>query len=138
MEQLIEFIGNHPLLVGSLVALVAILMITEMRKGGQTVSSQDVTALINQQGGIVLDVREKADFSKGHIVDAVSMPHNKVTERMGELNKHKDKPIIIVDAMGQHAGSVGKQLKEAGFEQVVRLQGGINTWTTDGLPLVKK
>ena len=138
MEQLIVFIGNHPLLVGSLVALIAILMITELRKGGQTISSQEVTSLINQQGAVVVDVREKADFSKGHIVDSVNMPHNKVAERMGELNKHKGKPIIIVDAMGQHAGSVGKQLKEAGFEQVVRLQGGINTWTADGLPLVKK
>ncbi|MRI32566.1 rhodanese-like domain-containing protein [Endozoicomonas sp. OPT23] len=138
MEQLIVFIGNHPLLVGSLVALVAILMVTELRKGGKTISSQEVTILINQQNGVVLDVRDPADFSKGHIVDAISMPHGKVTERMGELNKHKDKPIIIVDAMGQHAGTVGKQLLEAGFTQAVRLQGGISTWSNDGLPLVKK
>ncbi len=138
MEQIIEFIGNHPLLVGSLIALVAILIASESRKGGKSISSQAVTTLINHQNGIVLDVREKADFSKGHIVDAVSMPHGKVTERMGELNKHKDKPIIVVDTMGQHSGSVVKQLKEAGFEQVVRLQGGIGTWTSDNLPLVKK
>ncbi|WP_422135317.1 rhodanese-like domain-containing protein [Endozoicomonas sp. ALD040] len=138
MEQIIEFIGNHPLLVGSLVALVCALLFTEMRKGGQSVGSQEVTQLINHQGAIVLDVREKTDFSKGHIVDAVSMPYGKVAERIGELNKHKDKPIVIVDAMGQHAGTVGKQLKDAGFEQVVRLKGGIGTWTADSLPLVKK
>ncbi|KEQ19389.1 rhodanese-like domain-containing protein [Endozoicomonas numazuensis] len=138
MEQIIEFIGNHPLLVGSLVALVCALLFSEMRKGGHSVGSQEVTQLINQQGAVVLDVREKADFSKGHIVDAVSMPYSKVAERVGELNKHKDKPIVIVDAMGQHSGTVGKQLKDAGFEQVVRLKGGIGTWTADSLPLVKK
>ncbi|MGI9278452.1 MAG: rhodanese-like domain-containing protein [Endozoicomonas sp.] len=138
MEQIIEFLGNHPLLVGSLVALVCVLLFTEMRKGGQSVGSQEVTQLINQQEAVVLDVREKADFGKGHIVDAISMPYGKVADRVGELNKFKDKPIIIVDAMGQHSGTVGKQLKDAGFEQVVRLKGGIGTWTADSLPLVKK
>lgn len=137
MEQIIEFIGNHPVLVGALVALVCALLFTEMRKGGQTVGSQEVTQLINQQGAIVLDVREKADFSKGHIVDAISMPYGKVAERIGELKKHQDKPVIIVDAMGQHSGTVGKQLKDAGFELVVRLKGGMGTWTADSLPLVK-
>ena len=138
MEQIIEFVGNNPLLVGLLVVLVIALVITELTKGGQTVSTSLATQLINQKGALVLDVREKADFNKGHIVDALSMPFSKVAERIGELNKHKDKPIIIVDAMGQHSGGVGKQLKEAGFEQVTRLQGGMNTWRADSLPLVKK
>ncbi|MGI9276017.1 MAG: rhodanese-like domain-containing protein [Endozoicomonas sp.] len=138
MEQIFEFIGNHPLLVGTLVALVCALVITEMRKGGQGVTTQQMTQLINSQGAIVVDVREKADFGKGHIVDAVSMPFTKVKERAAELNSHKEKPLIIVDAMGQHSGTVGKQFKEAGFTNVLRLKGGIGTWTADGLPLVKK
>ena len=138
MAQLLEFIGNHPLLVGSLVALLTALAFTEMRKGGQNISSQQLTQLMNQQGAIVVDVREKADYSKGHIVDAISMPFTKVKERVAELNKHKDKPIVIVDAQGQHAGMVGKQFREAGLQQVLRLRGGLSTWTADGLPLVKK
>lgn len=138
MEQIFEFIGNHPLLVGTLVALLCALVVTEMRKGGQGVTSQQVTQLINQQSAVVLDVREKADFKKGHIVDAVSMPYAKVQERISELNPHKEKPVIIVDAMGQHSGTVGKQLKDAGFAQVLRLKGGMGTWSADGLPMVKK
>jgi rhodanese-related sulfurtransferase len=138
MEQIIEFVGNHPLLVGALIALLCVLLFTEMRKGGQGVTPQEVTQLINQQEAVVVDVREKADFSKGHIVESISMPFAKVAERIGELSKYKDKPVIIVDAMGQHSGGVGKQLKDAGFEKVVRLKGGIGTWTSDNLPLVKK
>ena len=87
---------------------------------------------------MVLDVREKADFGKGHIVDAISMPFAKVSERIGELEKYREKTIIVVDAMGQHSGSVGKTLKKAGFVNVVRLQGGMSTWTADNLPVVKK
>ena len=138
MAQLLEFIGNHPLLVGSLVALLTALAFTEMRRGGQGITSAQLTQLVNQQGAIVVDVREKADYSKGHIVDSISMPFSKAQERVGELSKHKDKPIVIVDAQGQHSGMVGKQFKAAGLDNVMRLNGGIATWTGDGLPLVKK
>ena len=70
MEQFIEFIINHPLHVGALVALASALAFTEMRKGGQSVSTAQLTQMVNQDLGVVIDVREKADFSKGHIVNA--------------------------------------------------------------------
>ena len=138
MEQLIEFVINHPLHVGSLAALAGALAFLEMRKGGQTISSQQLTQMVNQQNSLVLDIRDKADFGKGHIVGAINMPHAGVKDRTSELEKHKDAPIIIVDAMGQHSGSVGKTLKAASFDNVVRLQGGMNTWVSDSLPVVKK
>ena len=68
MEQFIEFAVNHPVLVGLFVVLLVLLMITEMRKGGQTITTQELTQLINRDDALVLDVREKKDFTKGHIV----------------------------------------------------------------------
>ena len=47
---------------------------------------------------LVIDVREKADFNKGHIVDALHIPFSKLKERAEELSKNQDKAIIIVDA----------------------------------------
>ena len=138
MEQIIEFTANHPLLIGSLIALVSALFFTEKRKGGQSVSSHELTRLVNQRGAVIVDVREKADFSKGHIVDALHIPFSKLKERTGELNNHKEKPIIIVDAMGQHSGSAVKALKETGFADVMKLKGGISTWQADSLPLTTK
>ena len=138
MEQFIEFAINHPLHVGSLVALGSALAFTELRKGGQTISTQQLTQLVNQKEAIVLDVREKAEFGKGHIVDAINIPYTKINDRSAELEAHKDKTIIIVDAMGQHSGGVGKTLKKAGMTSVVRLSGGMNSWVSDSLPVVKK
>ncbi len=138
MEQFIEFVINHPLHVGALVALASALAFTEMRKGGQSVSTAQLTQMVNQDQGVVIDVREKADYSKGHIVNAINIPFAKMKERAGELEKYREKTIIVVDAMGQHSGSVGKTLKTEGFANVVRLQGGMNTWTSDSLPVVKK
>lgn len=138
MEQFIEFAINNPLHVGSLVALGCALAFTELRKGGQTVSTQQLTQLVNRDDALILDVRDKGEFGKGHIVGAMNIPHLKIKDRLAELEKSKEKTIIIVDAMGQHSGTVGKELKEAGMTSVVRLSGGMNTWTADSLPVVKK
>ncbi|MNT43911.1 molybdopterin biosynthesis protein MoeB [compost metagenome] len=92
--------------------------------------------MVNGGQAVVLDVRANKDFSTGHIVDALNIPVEKLASRITELEKHKDKAIIVVDTMGQHAGGVCRDLKKAGFN-ALKLSGGIGTWRGDNLPLVK-
>jgi rhodanese-related sulfurtransferase len=136
LANLIEFATTHYVLSGLFVVLLALLLFTELRKGGQSLSSRQLTALINQEQGLVLDVRGQKDFSAGHIVGALHIPYEKVASRIAELEKHKDKTLIVVDAMGQHAGTVSRDLKKAGFN-AAKLSGGIASWRGDNLPLVK-
>jgi rhodanese-related sulfurtransferase len=136
LARLIEFATNHFVLVATFVALLVLLFISETRRGGRSISSRELTALVNAGQALVLDVRLHKEFSAGHIVDALSMPFDKLGERMVELDKHKDKTIIVVDAQGQHSGTVTRQLKTAGYD-AVRLGGGIATWRGDNLPLLK-
>ena len=89
-------------------------------------------------GATLVDLRDKKEYSRGFITGAINIPHVSLKTRIGELDKHKADKIILVDAMGQHSGAAGKQLKDAGFEQVVRLSGGISSWQGESLPLVKK
>ena len=137
MEQFFEFIGNHPLLVGAFVMLFALFIANEMRRGGRTVTAQQLVELVNRQGAVVLDVRDKQEFSAGHIVDAVNIPHAAVAARMSELKKYKTKPLVVACKMGQHAGAVGTTLRKAGFENVSRLRGGVSEWRSQNLPVVK-
>ena len=51
------------------------------------------------------------------------MPYAKVKDRITELKKHQEKTIVVVDAMGQHASAVVKELNAAGFTKVVKLRG---------------
>ena len=136
LAHLIEFATNHYILVAVFVALLVLLLITELRKGGQSLSSRELTALVNSDQGVVLDIRNQKDFATGHIVDAINIPQDKLATRMVELEKHKAKTIIVVDAMGQHAGTVARDLKNAGYT-AARLAGGIATWRGDNLPVVK-
>ncbi|WP_426414995.1 rhodanese-like domain-containing protein [Aestuariirhabdus sp. LZHN29] len=138
MEKLLDFIANNPILVSTFLGLLTLLLWTESRKGGKTVTTQQATRLINNENALVLDVREKKDFSAGHIVESVNIPYAKVAERSSELGDDKDRSIIVVDAAGQHAGVAGKALVAAGFTRVVRMSGGVNAWKGENLPLVKK
>lgn len=137
MDRLLEFSMNHPELVGTFVVLVVLFFVLESRRGGKTVSSQQLTNLMNKDEGLVLDVRESKDFREGHITGSRSIPFSKLKDSLDEIGSYKEKPVVIVCKMGQHAGAAGKILHAAGFTNVLRLSGGITTWKSDGLPLVK-
>lgn len=136
LANLIEFATTHYVLSGLFVTLLALLAFTEARKGGQSLSNRELTALLNGEQGVVLDIRGQKDFSAGHIVGALHIPFEKLTARLAELDKHKAKTLIVVDAMGQQAGTVCRDLKKAGFT-AAKLSGGIASWRGDNLPLVK-
>ncbi|MBC9252534.1 sulfurtransferase [Pseudomonas alcaligenes] len=136
LAHLIEFATNHYLLTGAFAVLLVLLLVTELNKGGKSLSTRELTALVNRDEGIVLDVRNHKDFATGHIVDALNIPYDKLGARIGELEKHKAKTIIVVDAMGQHAGTVAGILQKAGFT-AAKLGGGIASWRGDNLPVVK-
>lgn len=137
MEQVFEFVGNNALLVGAFVVLLVFFIYNEMQRGGRTVSAQELVTLVNREGAIVLDVRDKKEFGEGHIVDAVNIPHASLGGRLDELKKFKDKPLVVACKMGQHAGTAGTVLRKAGFENVSRLRGGIMEWRNQNLPVVK-
>lgn len=137
MAQLFEFIGNHPLLVGTFVALLGLFISNEMRRGGRSVTAQQLVNLVNNSDAVVVDVRDSKEFAAGHIVDAINIPHTAIESRLSELNKHKSKPIVLTCKMGQHSGTAGTVLRKAGFEQVMRLTGGVMEWRNQNLPVVK-
>ncbi|AWF83117.1 rhodanese-like domain-containing protein [Microbulbifer sp. A4B17] len=132
----LDFLAEQWLLVGLLVALLYAFVLTERYKSGEPASLHEVTKLINSDGAKVLDIRDRSEFTSGHIVDSLHIPHGDVAERIAELESFKDKTIIVADKMGQHAGPVGRMLKQKGF-QVRRLQGGMSEWANQNLPVVK-
>ena len=97
---------------------------------------QEAINLINKEEGIFVDVRDASEYKQGHIVDALNIPVAKIPERMTELQKHKEKPIVLVCKMGQHSSTAGKQLKGAGYEKVYKMSGGMMEWGNLQLPTV--
>lgn len=137
MELFLQFVSYQWYWFGLISLLVGILIYYENRKAGPAVSTQQLTSLINQRDGVVLDVRPKAEYRQGHIVDAINIPHDQVARRLPELEKYQGRPLILVCKMGQHASSAAKAIRASGFEDVHRLTGGMMEWTGSNLPVVK-
>lgn len=138
MAQFLEFIGNHLLLSAMWVITLGAIMMYHQRTGASSVGPQKAVMLINRQGAVVVDVREKKDFDTGHIVDSINIPLAKLKQRLSELRKHKEKPIVVVCKLGQHSGDAAKTLQESGYAEVFRLSGGLTEWKAQSLPLVQK
>ncbi|GAB1255744.1 rhodanese-like domain-containing protein [Aurantivibrio plasticivorans] len=130
------FISEQYILVGVLLALIYTFVWNEKRRGGKTVSTHELTRMMNNDEAILVDVRDPSDYKTGHIVNALNIPFNKINDRWQELEPHKAKTIILVDKMGQHTGGVGNTLRGKDF-QVNRLSGGMSEWEAQNLPVVK-
>ena len=111
---------------------------SEMNKGGKKIESNELTRLVNKENAILIDLRKKEDYENGHIMTALNYPHQEFDNQMHELNKFKDRPIILVCDMGRNCANIGEKLKKAEFEKTFRLNGGMMTWTQENLPVVQK
>ena len=137
MDQFIEFVINHWILATAFVVLLALLLITESMKAGKTVTTQELVLLLNKDKAVVVDLRDKKEFNEGHITGSINIPFASLKDRAVELQKYKDKEIILVDKMGQHTGMAGKLLRAAGYQEVRRLAGGVTDWKGSNMPLIK-
>jgi rhodanese-related sulfurtransferase len=136
MALFLEFLAQEWLLTTALLAVIVMLIMHESRKSGPSLSPQQAINLVNAQEGVFVDLRDSGEFSKGHIMGAVNIPATKLPERMVELEKYKDKPVVLVCKMGQQASTAGKQLKAANYSQVNKMTGGMMEWGNLQLPTV--
>jgi rhodanese-related sulfurtransferase len=137
VEQIFEFISNHYILVGAFLFLLVAFVINEGKLGGAAITPTNLVNLVNREEAVLVDIRDTKEYSAGHIAGAVSMPVSSIDARIGELESYKEKPVVLVCKMGQHASATGRKLKALGFENVRRLSGGMAEWTASSLPMVK-
>ncbi len=138
MDQVIEFAGNHWLLVASWVGVVALLIYVSLTASKSNVSPLSATEMINHRDAVVIDVRPMADFSKGHILGAINLPINGLKNQLNTLEKYKGRPIIVVCRSGNQSALAMRQLRAAGFEEVYNLAGGMLGWQSADLPTSRK
>jgi len=141
MDQLIEFASNNIILSGIWIALIVMLIysfVAPAVSGTKRVDNHQATLLINKEDAIVVDIRSQKDFKAGHIIGSKQLKPEEVREgNFSKLEKDKDKPIIIVCAMGNTAMGTASKMAKQGFTNVNVLNGGINAWQGASLPLSK-
>ncbi len=133
MHQLTEFIVNHWVLWLCLAGIILLLLATEAQAKlaqGQALAPFQAVSLMNHEEAIVIDIRSRDLFKKGHIINAVNIS----AEDLKKSDKYHNKNIILVCDNGQNSQNLSSQLKKQGFTQINVIKGGLSAWTQAELP----
>ncbi len=104
---------------------------------GKRATALQATQMINRGKTLVLDVRTGEEFAAGHLRDAKHIPLADLGNRIGELEKSKNRTVIVVCQTGARADKAVRLLTAAGFEDAHALEGGQAAWVAAGLPVTK-
>jgi rhodanese-related sulfurtransferase len=139
MQRLFEFIGHHPYLATAAVLAAAAVAIYEIRERFQAfaaLSAMQAVRLMNQ-GALVIDLRGKELYDAGHIGDARNVPAAQLEAQAESFKKWRDKNVITYCDSGVSGAGAARTLTKLGFTKVFNLQGGLNAWVKDNLPVAK-
>lgn len=106
-------------------------------RGIKEVDTVGALQLINHKEAVILDVREQKEYDGGHILNAKLIPLGKLNDRMNELEKFRDRSIIVMCRSGQRSATATALLGKQGYTQAYNLSGGVIAWQKANLPLEK-
>ncbi len=97
----------------------------EEKKFEKTITNEEVIDRVSE-GGIILDVREEAEYAFGHIEGSKSIPMGELEKRLDELNK--DQEIYVICRTGTRSDLAARKLSERGFTKVYNVLPGMASW----------
>lgn len=133
----VKFILDHIFTVAIAVASGLALLWPAIVRGGRRATPLEVTQLINRGKIALVDVRNADEFAAGHLRDAKNIPLADLANRISELEKSKNKTVVVICQTGARSDKAAKQLTAAGFTDVFSLDGGVAAWQAASLPLTK-
>lgn len=88
----------------------------------------------NSDRYLFIDVRSESAYNKVHAVGSVSMPLHTLYDQRHVLPK-SGKEIVLICSGGRASGVAYSYLQHYGFFNIVRIEGGIENWIAEGLPV---
>jgi rhodanese-related sulfurtransferase len=137
--QLVDFITKHWVLCALLVLVLLLFLQQEWqhrRAGILQITPEQAVQWMNQQQALVIDIRSQAAFAQGHLIGSLPIEEAILQKKIQSLEQYRQRPLIIVCQAGRTAMQAAQRLKQQGFKAVV-LGGGLQEWTSKGLPLVQ-
>jgi rhodanese-related sulfurtransferase len=90
-----------------------------MKRSGQ-ISSKDAAQYL-KNGAMLIDVRSANEFDSGHIMQAYSMPLDRVDVMVPAMVKDRSKVLLLHCSTGVRSNLAKKKLESIGYEQVFNL-----------------
>jgi len=102
------------------------------------VNVEEFQKMLGEKGAQLIDVRTPGEYENGHLIDALLinyMADDFKTKAFKGLDKSK--PVLVYCASGGRSAKSAKIYKDAGFEKVYNLLGGIRAWKAKELEIEK-
>ncbi|MEM9101245.1 MAG: rhodanese-like domain-containing protein [Pseudomonadota bacterium] len=138
MDEFTTFLGNHYLLTSAWLVVAILIVLSYIQSaasGSKNLTPQQAISLMNKDEALVVDVRSAAEYRKGHILGAINIALDKLEEKNVVLEKKQEGPIIIVCPNGLQSGTAVLKLKKLGYKNVHKLNGGLQTWKAENMPV---
>ena len=134
MPYFFEFLLTNWFLVLPLIIAIALFFYTENSRKASKLDSQEVIFQLNNKNALLIDLRNEKEFTRGKISQAIYIGPNMENCRK-EIDKISDRPVILFCQNGLKSDEFSKELKKSEIDVYI-LKGGINSWISDGLPLL--
>jgi len=82
--------------------------------------------------GIVIDVREPAEYAHSHVPGVVNLPQADLASRLNDIPR--DKTLYTICQGGYRSRRAAQFLLQSGFKSVISVEGGTQAWINAGLP----
>ena len=133
MDHSFEFILNHPVLSVALFIFIYLIISFEIKnftKKYKGINCSDLVSKINENQIVVLDTREKSEYKRGHISQAIL--HDSSSSKQIDFDE-----VVVYDKDEMSSVSSAEKISKINSIKVFYLEGGIQSWTENNLPLVE-
>ena len=103
---------------------------------GDDLTPGDLAAALAARPITLLDVREPHEWALGHLASARLVPLNTIPQSVATLSA--DEEIVVYCHHGMRSGMAAEWLREQGFHRVRNLIGGIDRWSVDVDPAIRR
>lgn len=98
----------------------ALVALNQLHGRYQEVKVSDVRKLV-EENAFIIDARERREFERGHLKNAVNIPLSEFRKRLDEIPK--DRPVYIHCRSGQRSYNMVMALKNMGYDNVYNIAG---------------
>ncbi len=102
----------------------------------QLTANQLKAKLEAKENLFLLDVREPPEFAYAHIADSLLIPLNDIPARLEEIDFNQE--VVTICHHGIRSMQAANFLNQVGFKNVSNLVGGIDKWSLECDPAVKR
>lgn len=98
----------------------------------KNVTVEDAKKLLGEHKDlIVFDVRTEEEYKSGHLNNAILIPHDQIINRFSEIEKYKDKQVLVYCRTGNRSAVTVQTLEKKGFKNIYHMNEGITAWKYD-------